>query len=150
MNQALEAVPTATGPDSSRTYRGSPAGGAVVAHRQSRIRRISGTDPDAAPRRLEDFKTLASHDLRQDILACRDMLAARGIEVLVLDQSRPDVGFPVVRVVAPGLRHFWPRFGPGRLYDVPLHAGWLTHCRDEREMNPFPFRCSHFHERKNR
>jgi oxazoline/thiazoline synthase len=62
---------------------------------------------------------------------------SRGIEVLVLDQTRPDVGFPVVRVVAPGLRHFWARFGPGRLYDVPVREGWLSQSLDEGEMNPF-------------
>jgi ribosomal protein S12 methylthiotransferase accessory factor len=42
-----------------------------------------------------------------------------------------------VRVVAPGLRHFWARFGPGRLYDVPLRAGWLSRALDEGELNPF-------------
>ena len=31
----------------------------------------------------------------------------RGLEVLVLDQARGDVGLPVVKVIIPGLRHFW-------------------------------------------
>jgi oxazoline/thiazoline synthase len=65
------------------------------------------------------------------------MLARRGIEVFVLDQTRPDVNFPVVRVVAPGLRHFWPRFAPGRLYDVPVGEGWLSRPLSEDELNPF-------------
>jgi bacteriocin biosynthesis cyclodehydratase domain-containing protein len=137
LNQSLEAVPTTTGPDSSRTYRGSQD-----AVRWWRTVKKADTDylmPDleAPPCRLHDFKSLATDDLQQDILVCKALAETRGIEILVLDQTRPDVRFPVVRVVAPGLRHFWARFGPGRLYDVPLREGWLPRSRDEREMNPF-------------
>ena len=46
-----------------------------------------------------------------------------GLDFLVLDQTRPDIGVPVVRVIVPGLRHFYRRFAPtGRLYDVPVKA----------------------------
>ncbi|HEY0014743.1 MAG TPA: TOMM precursor leader peptide-binding protein [Longimicrobium sp.] len=58
-------------------------------------------------------------------------LAARGLEVLVVDQSRPDVDLAVVKVMVPGLRHFWRRLAPGRLYSVPVALGWL-----ERELSP--------------
>ena len=34
--------------------------------------------------------------------------------MLVLDQSRADVGMPVVKVVVSGLRHFWARYALGR------------------------------------
>ena len=60
------------------------------------------------------------------------------METLVLDQTRPDVGLAVVKVFVPGLRHFWPRFGEGRLYDVPVRLGWLTHTLEETELNPVP------------
>jgi oxazoline/thiazoline synthase len=63
-------------------------------------------------------------------------LRAQGLEMLVLDQTRPDVGLPVVRVIVPGLRHFWARYAPGRLYDVPVKLGWLPAPRRENEMNP--------------
>ena len=88
-------------------------------------------------RRLRDLKNLASDDLYRDIVTCSEMARARGHEILVLEQTRPDVGLPVVRVVAPGLRHFWPRFGPGRLYDVPVREGWLSRPLTEQELNPF-------------
>ena len=88
-------------------------------------------DPDGTTTPLQDFRNLASDDLCQDILTCTGLAAARGIEILVLDQTRPDIGLPVVRVVAPGLRHFWARFGPGRLYDVPVREGWLSRSLDE-------------------
>jgi oxazoline/thiazoline synthase len=59
-------------------------------------------------------------------------------EILVLDQTRPDVKMPVVKVIAPGLRHFWARFAPGRLYDVPVQMGWQGRSLAEEELNPIP------------
>jgi oxazoline/thiazoline synthase len=137
LNQALEAVPTVGGPEPTRTYLGSQD-----AVRWWRTVTTSSAgylmpDPGAGPRGLRDFENLASDDLLQDISTCKELAAKRGIDVLVLDQTRPDVAFPVVRVVAPGLRHFWARFGPGRLYDVPLREGWLSRSLDEDELNPF-------------
>ncbi|MFK7836333.1 MAG: YcaO-like family protein [Sulfitobacter sp.] len=51
-------------------------------------------------------------------------LASNGLRIWTLDQSRPDVPLPVVRMIVPGLRHFRPRFAPGRLDDVPHALGW--------------------------
>ena len=59
-----------------------------------------------------------------------------GLDTLVLDQTRPDIGLNVVKVIVPGLRHFWSRFGPGRLYDVPVRLGWLEAPTAEAAMNP--------------
>lgn len=64
-----------------------------------------------------------------------DRLNDRGIETLILNQSRPDTGLAVVKVFAPGLRHFWPRFGPGRLYDVPVELGWRSAPNSEDGLN---------------
>jgi ribosomal protein S12 methylthiotransferase accessory factor len=60
------------------------------------------------------------------------------MELLVLDQTRPDIGLPVVKVIVPGLRHFWPRLAPGRLYDVPVAMGWLSEPLRERDLCPIP------------
>ncbi len=62
---------------------------------------------------------------------------ARGLDFLVLDQTRPDVEVPVVRVIVPGLRHFYRRFAPGRLYDVPVKLGLRDHPIPETELTPF-------------
>ena len=67
---------------------------------------------------------------------CQAIVEQRGLEMLVLDQTRPDIGLPVVKVVVPGLRHFWARFGPGRLYDVPVAMGWLDAPLREDQLNP--------------
>jgi YcaO-like protein with predicted kinase domain len=77
-----------------------------------------------------------SDDLRQDVETCVALAARQGLETLVLDQTRPDVGLPVVKVIVPGLRHFWRRLAPGRLYDVPVHLGWLPAPVPEAQLNP--------------
>jgi ribosomal protein S12 methylthiotransferase accessory factor len=52
------------------------------------------------------------------------------------DLTRPDIGFAVAKVFAPGLRHFWRRTAPGRLYDTPVSLGWLDNPIDESGLNP--------------
>lgn len=64
-------------------------------------------------------------------------IAARGIDVLWADCTRPDIGLPVVKTWAPGLRHFWNRFAPGRLYDVPPAIGWCEPGYGEDDLNPW-------------
>jgi bacteriocin biosynthesis cyclodehydratase domain-containing protein len=70
--------------------------------------------------------------------AVREAVRARGMELLVLDQTRPDVGLPVAKVLVPGLRPHWPRFAPGRLYDVPVSLGRLRRPTPYRDLNPIP------------
>jgi hypothetical protein len=40
-------------------------------------------------------------------------------------------------VIVPGLRHFYRRFAPGRLYDVPVKLGLLERPLSENELTPF-------------
>jgi hypothetical protein len=49
-----------------------------------------------------------------------DILRQHQLSLYILDQTRADIGLPVYRAIIPSLRHFWPRFGSGRLYTVPL------------------------------
>jgi ribosomal protein S12 methylthiotransferase accessory factor YcaO len=95
-------------------------------------------DETIAPKRREDYPSLSSADLLQDIRLCRRAVEERGMEVLVLDQTRLDVKMPVVKVIVPGLRHFWARFAPGRLYDVPVQMGWQERPLAEEDLNPIP------------
>jgi ribosomal protein S12 methylthiotransferase accessory factor len=77
-------------------------------------------------------------DISDDLLICKRLVEERGMELLALDQTRPDIGLPVVKVIVPGLRHFWRRLGPGRLYDVPVEMGWLTEPLAEADLCPIP------------
>jgi ribosomal protein S12 methylthiotransferase accessory factor len=91
---------------------------------------------DGPAHRLSDFPACRRDDLRDDVLACQALVELRGLEMLVLDQTRPDIGLPVVKVIVPGLRHFWARYAPGRLYDVPVQLGWLPNPLAEEQLNP--------------
>jgi len=81
---------------------------------------------------------LGGADLRADIAACVKRLDEAGLELVAVDKTRPDIGLHVVQVIVPGLRHFWPRLGPGRLYQVPCALGWLPRPLAETELNPVP------------
>jgi bacteriocin biosynthesis cyclodehydratase domain-containing protein len=74
---------------------------------------------------------------REQVEACVEIARRAGYDFLVLDQTRPDVEVPVARVIVPGLRHFYRRFGPGRLYDVPVKLGLLDRPLPESELTPF-------------
>jgi oxazoline/thiazoline synthase len=77
------------------------------------------------------------HNTRGQVDACVDIARRAGHDFLVLNQTRPDIEVPVVRVIVPGLRHFYRRFGPGRLYDVPVKLGLLDRPLPESELTPF-------------
>ena len=96
--------------------------------------------PADGPRRVAaDFTNEATRDVRDDLLISIEKLRAKDLEMIVLDHTRPDIGFPVARVVVPGLRHFWARHAPGRLYDAPVSMGWLDRPKTESELNPIAF-----------
>ncbi len=93
---------------------------------------------DGPSRGRLDFPERRTDDIRDDVLACQALVGQRGMEMLVLDQTRADIGLPVVKVFVPGLRHFWARYAPGRLYDVPVQLGWLSEPFCEEQLNPIP------------
>jgi ribosomal protein S12 methylthiotransferase accessory factor len=93
-------------------------------------------DPALPASRLEDFDPIASDDIAEDVRRTVARLDGAGLELFVLDQTRPDIELSVVKMLAPGLRHFWRRLGPGRLYDVPVQLGWLDRPTSEADLNP--------------
>jgi thiazole/oxazole-forming peptide maturase SagD family component len=92
-------------------------------------------------RSLNDFPRRDRVDLHADVLECVGVAARAGMDTFVLDQTRLDIGLNVVKVIVPGMRHFWARFADGRLYDVPVAMGWLAQRKSEHELNPLPI-CS--------
>lgn len=87
------------------------------------------------------YPNLASNDVLHDVHRAIETVRRAGHELFVLDATRKDVGFPVVRVFVPGLRHFFSRFAPGRLYDVPVRTGAFARALAEDRLNPvgWPF-----------
>ncbi|MEW6497946.1 MAG: TOMM precursor leader peptide-binding protein [Cyanobacteriota bacterium] len=95
-------------------------------------------DAKATAKVYKDYPLYGSDDLREDVLKCVEIAAKHNLETLVLDQTRPDIGMSVVKVIVPGLRHFWAQLAPGRLYDVPVELGWLEAPLTEQQLNPIP------------
>ncbi|GAB1645416.1 TOMM precursor leader peptide-binding protein [Krasilnikovia sp. MM14-A1259] len=95
-------------------------------------------DPAQQPRDRAGYGYQPHDDLHADLQHLTALAAGRGLEVLVLDQTRPDVGMPVAKVIIPGLRHFWARFAPGRLYDVPVLLGRRATPVAYEDLNPVP------------
>ncbi len=106
----------------------------------------------STPLRLRDYPFLTANDkpavqldfgskfglldTSEQVNACIRLANREGLDFLVLNQTLPDIGVPVVRVIVPGLRHFYRRFAPGRLYDVPVKLGFRERPLAETELNP--------------
>lgn len=80
-------------------------------------------------------------DLDRETSASRtaERLHDLGIDLLVADITRPELGVPAARAVSAALRDWQPRFAPGRLYDVPVRMGWRDIPLAEDDLNPWPF-----------
>jgi len=83
-----------------------------------------------------NFAKQAAEGPQQDLSSCIELVQSWGLEMLVVDQTRQDVGLPVVKVVVPGMRSWWARFAAGRLYTLPVQIGWLEGPKTESELNP--------------
>ncbi len=92
--------------------------------------------PEASPGRLV-APWAGTSDWREDVDWYVVRLRELGLEVLILDQSRPDIGLPVFRVVVPGMCHLWSRHGSRRLYEVPVALGWRELACPEEDLNPW-------------
>ena len=83
----------------------------------------------------KDYPATPNESIYEAIQYCMKQTESQGMETLVLDLTQPDVGMPVAKVMVPGLRHFWRRTAPGRLYDVPVKLGWKDRAATEPELN---------------
>ncbi len=86
-------------------------------------------------KQLEDYKPV-NRDIRESILYLQDELKAVNLELCVVDYSRPDIPLSTLKVIVPGLCHFWPQLAAKRLYEVPVNIGWLSAPLQEDELNP--------------
>lgn len=93
-------------------------------------------NPESIAKTAEDYESLDHIDLKSCIHRIVAHIHKLGLETLILNLTRPDVGLSVARVIVPGLRHFWRRLGPGRLYDVPVRMQWKKEPSQEGNLNP--------------
>ncbi|MEV4281018.1 TOMM precursor leader peptide-binding protein [Actinoplanes xinjiangensis] len=93
-------------------------------------------DPDQPPTTPATHPSPVTTDTSAAVTAAVDTARAAGLELIVVDQSRPELELAVARVVVPGLRHFWRRLGPGRLWETPAVLGRAPLATGEDSINP--------------
>lgn len=134
MNQFMPAV-LAVGED-GRTEYGFDDPDALRWWREATLANQPYLKPAAGMRRLSDFPGSGPARIDETLDGLIGTIERAGCEVLILEQTRADIGLPVVKMLAPGLRHFWARFAPGRLYRVPAELGWIDTPMVEDALNP--------------
>lgn len=77
-------------------------------------------------------------DGKDNVERAAALVHGQGMDLHVANLTHPDIKMPVVKVMVPGMRHFWPRYAPGRLYDVPVTMGWIDKSLTEDELNETP------------
>lgn len=80
----------------------------------------------------------AQAQVQRQLHDCVSRLHRIGLRPVAIELTRPDVVVPVWRIIVPGLRHVYDRRAHGRLYDVPVRAGWLRAALEESELNALP------------
>ena len=92
--------------------------------------------PDSVPINSLKYSNDTTLTLWDYINLSIQVISSAGIELLVVDQSRPDAPLHAAKVIAPGLRHLKRRLGPGRMYEVPSNIGWLANANQLCDLNP--------------
>lgn len=87
---------------------------------------------------LADYQYLDSDNLKHNIVDIVEQLKGLGLDVCVVDYSRADLPVATLKVIVPGLVHFWPQLANQRLYQVPVELGWLSQPLHENELNAQP------------
>ena len=86
-------------------------------------------------------------DLLDDVTALISHYVARGMDVVVVDQTTPEHragGFCCAKVIMPGMlpmtfgHHFRRCAGFPRLRDAPGMLGFREHPVEDNEVNPYP------------
>jgi bacteriocin biosynthesis cyclodehydratase domain-containing protein len=138
-NQSLSAVLSADA-DGNTQYPSSADSLALDWWKTATLKNQPYLVPDGSvvSKVYSDYAQLWSDNLLEDVMSCKQIAEKNGMEMLVLDQTRLDIGLKVVKLIVPGMRHFWKRLDSGRLYDVPVKLGWLKEPLKENQLNPFP------------
>lgn len=136
MNQCLYGIRDVKVDGTGNMLSGNPAYHRWLTTAELANHRYLAPDRAATPSRKANYAAPDTEDVKEDVERCIALVADKGMEFLVLDQTRPDVGMPVAKVIVPGMRHFWQRLAPGRLYDVPVKMGWLDAPNAEADLNP--------------
>ena len=88
---------------------------------------------------LNKYQIFASDNFKEEILFLDALLKKNHLHCYWCNLSNLNIPFYTVKVVVPGLRHFWRRLAPGRLYEVPVKMGLQTNIISEGDLNPISY-----------
>ena len=92
------------------------------------------------PKLLESMNSEIHFDyIEEELSWLLSTFEAKGFDVFGANFTAETIGFPVAKVFIPGMRHFWPRFAPGRLFEVPVELGYLDQATSESDLNEIGF-----------
>ena len=95
-------------------------------------------DPGTALRTHEHYPPHRTLHGKAFLDAARDVARKVPTPMTSIDLTLAELDIPVAKVAAPGLCHFWHRFGRERLRIAPYEAGWIEEPKDEGSLNPVP------------
>lgn len=89
---------------------------------------------------FSDYPKMSDNeDFLDDLQVYFKQLRARDLDVYTVNLTPLNAPMAVVKVIVPTLRHFWARYGAGRLYQVPVMLGDFSRPLEENELNPIPY-----------
>ena len=91
---------------------------------------------NSKPLQRADFPQIPCRTINAGILYLLEVLQQANLELCVVRYTRPDSALYTVKVIVPGLCHFWPQFANPRLFSVPVALGWLSKALSEEQLNP--------------
>jgi bacteriocin biosynthesis cyclodehydratase domain-containing protein len=84
---------------------------------------------------LDDFYFNDADNIKESIDYIVEQVERLGLDVCIVDYTRADIPVSTLKVIVPGLAHFWPQFANKRLFQVPVELGWLSTSLEEDEFN---------------
>ncbi len=87
----------------------------------------------------DKYTLIHSNDFLDYINELSALFRKKSLSAYWLNLTQANIEFFTVKVIIPGLRHFWNRLSPGRLYDVPVELGMISTPNLEEQMNETPY-----------
>lgn len=93
----------------------------------------------ASPRRTAFFSgigAIINSTIEDEIVSLVKGLATLGFDTCIADYSRSGLPLKTLKVIVPGLCHFWPQLDNPRLFQLPASLGWLSKPLAPQDRNP--------------
>ncbi|MBL0337459.1 MAG: YcaO-like family protein [Chitinophagaceae bacterium] len=92
--------------------------------------------------RFDSLKNYATNNIKENIETCLSFMESINAEVIAVDLSRPDIPFPVVRMLATRLQPILQKDHPLRLsirfFEVPVKLGVRSKVQSAADIKIWP------------